>query len=142
MIRAAFLCFALALCAGPAFAADPPATGTAAALPAWDDLTPAQRELLLAPVRERWNANPAARARMLEHARRWQQLTPQQRARMHDGARRWQHLSPERREHARALFVRMRHMSPGERQAFRQQWAKMTPAQRKAWLEANPPPRR
>ena len=38
-------------------------------LPEWDQLTPAQRETLIAPMRDRWNASPEHRQRMYEHAR-------------------------------------------------------------------------
>ena len=61
-----------AMTATTATASDPP-------LPEWEQLSEAQRALLVAPIRERWNAEPAARARMLRHAQRWQQLTPEQR---------------------------------------------------------------
>lgn len=43
-------------------------------LPAWDQLSPEQRDALVAPLRERWNDSPQERARMLEHARRWKSL--------------------------------------------------------------------
>ena len=35
-------------------------------LPAWDQLSPEQRDALVAPLRERWNDSPQERARMLE----------------------------------------------------------------------------
>ncbi len=37
----------------------------------WEQLSQAQRDQLVAPLRERWNSEPARRQRMLEHARRW-----------------------------------------------------------------------
>jgi acyl-CoA reductase-like NAD-dependent aldehyde dehydrogenase len=40
----------------------------ARAFPAWEQLSAAEREMLVAPVRERWNSNPEARARMMDHA--------------------------------------------------------------------------
>ena len=69
-LRALALCLLLAV-AAPALAADP-----AAPLPAWEQLSAAQREQLIAPMRERWNAEPAQRARMLNHAQRWKQMSP------------------------------------------------------------------
>jgi len=130
----------LLACAWPAFAA-PPATvaDDKPAMPAWDQLTPAQRELLLAPVRERWNGNPGERVRMYEHAQRWRTMTPDQRQRAHRGMRRWSHMNPEQRDEARALFERSRSMTPEQRKALREQFKAMTPQQRKAWLEQNPP---
>ena len=123
------------LCAAPAFA-QRATTGTH---PAWEQLSTAERDLLTAPIRERWNDNPGERARMLEHARRWQAMTPEQRKRAHHGMKRWSHMDPQKRAEARALFGKMRDMSPEQRKALREQWHAMTPEQRKAWIEANPP---
>ena len=91
-----------------AIASDPP-RGNA---PAWDQLSAAQREQLIAPVRERWNTEPAERARMLEHAQRWKQMTPEQRQHARHGMKRWEHMSPEQRAQMRALFEQMRGMTP------------------------------
>ena len=123
------------LCAAPAFAQ----RATPDAHPAWEQLSAAERDLLTAPIRERWNSNPGERTRMLEHARRWQAMTPEQRKRAHHGMKRWSHMDPEKRAEARALFGKMRDMSPEQRKALREQWQAMTPEQRKAWIEANPP---
>lgn len=126
------------LCSAPAFAqsnAGRPAAATVARpMPAWEQLSVAERELLIAPVRERWNSNPAGRVRMLEHARRWQTLSPEQRQRAQRGVQRWAHMSPEQREKTRALFREMRSMAPEERQALRAKWKAMTPAQREEWM--------
>lgn len=122
----------LALSAGPAWCADPPAS-----LPAWEQLTPAQRDLVIAPIRDRWNSDPDARARMFGHAQRWQQLTPDQRARMRRGLGRWEHLDANQRETMRALFHRMRGMTPGQREELRRRWRTMTPQQRRDWVQAN-----
>lgn len=113
------------------------------ALPAWEQLTPAQRDELVAPLRERWDAKPAERARMLERARRWKAMTPEQRARARHGMARWEHMPPRQRAEARALFHAMRGMAPEQRKAFLAEWRQKTPEQRQAWLEAHPaPPRR
>lgn len=135
--------FALAFAMAPAFAAPPPATNAAAAtpaMPAWEQLTPAQREQLVAPLRDRWNANPDARGFLWQHAQRWREMTPGQRIEAHNGFRRWERMPPEKREAMRALFHRMRDMTPDQRKALREQWRNMTPEQRKAWVEHNAPP--
>ena len=119
-------------CSAPALAATPPAP-----LPAWEQLTPAQRALVIAPIRDRWNASPEARGRMYQHAQRWQQLTPQQRLAARHGMWKWQHMDPAQRESARALFHRMRDMTPEQRRALRDRWHAMTPQQRHDWVEAN-----
>lgn len=111
----------------------------AATLPAWDQLSDAQRQLLVAPLRERWDSRPADRARMLERAQRWQEMTPEQRKRARHGMHRWEKMDPEHRERMRALFSKMRGMDKEERKALRAQWREMTPEQRKAWVEANAP---
>ena len=125
----------LVLVAGSALASPPAAT-----LPAWDQLSPAQRDLVIAPLRDRWNADPQVRARLFQHAQRWQQLTPEQRARMRHGLRKWEHMDPQQRETMRTLFHRMRDLTPEQRTALREQWRKMTPQQRREWVEANRSP--
>lgn len=124
------------LCVAPAYAQE---TARPATHPAWEQLSAAERDLLVAPVRERWNSNPQQRARMMEHAQRWQALTPEQRQRAHHGMDRWAHMDPAKRAHTRALFGKMRDMTPEQRKALREQLKAMTPEQRKAWMEANTP---
>jgi hypothetical protein len=123
-----------AIAAAPAWCAGTPET-----LPAWDQLTPAQRALVIAPIRDRWNSDPDARQRMLGHAQRWQQLTPDQRTRMRRGLGRWEHMDPAQRETMRALFEKMRQSTPEQRQALRDRWRAMTPQQRRDWVRANQP---
>lgn len=127
----------LAFAALPAFADPRPA-----ALPAWEQLTPAQRELLIAPVRERWNTRPADRARMLNHAQRWRTMTPEQRARARHGVDRWQGMSPEQRAEARQVFERMRRLDPEQRRELRDRLKGMTPDERRAWLKSQAAPAR
>jgi hypothetical protein len=110
------------------------------ALPEWDRLSAQQREVLLAPLRERWNSEPAQRTRMLEHAQRWQDMTPEQRRQARKGMRRFEGMAPEQRHEARALFHHMRALDPEQRKQLRAQWRGMTPDQRRAWVERNPPP--
>jgi hypothetical protein len=135
MNRLHLVLFTLALGAGPAFAAEPPAT-----LPAWEQLTPAQRDLVTAPIRDRWNANPDMRARLFEHAKRWQQLTPEQRAKVRHGLGKWEHMDPQQRQTMRSLFHAMRQMTPEQRKDLRQRWRNMTPQQRQDWVAAHQPP--
>lgn len=120
----------------PATAADRPQ------LPEWDQLDAAQREVLVAPLRERWDSDPEARQKMLERADRWQQLTPEQRRHAHRGMDRWKHMNPEQRENARALYSHMRTLEPEARTELRREWKQMTPAQRVEWVQAHPAPER
>lgn len=108
-------------------------------LPEWDQLTPAQRETLIAPLRDRWNASPERRQRSYDHARSWQQMTPEQREQARRGMHRFENMSPGQRRDAQALFDKMRGMDKDQRQQLREQWNKMSVEQRRQWVEANPP---
>lgn len=119
---------ALLLIAGNAFAQS---------MPAWEQLSPAQRELLVAPIRERWDFNPEMRKRMFEHAQRWRQLTPEQREAAHKGQGRWETMPADERQAMRALFQKMHDMTPEQRRALREKWRAMTPEQRRAYLGQN-----
>ncbi|KGQ19547.1 putative transmembrane protein [Lysobacter dokdonensis DS-58] len=137
--RPAWLALTLALLALPVFAQQHPAP-VGPPPPKWEQLTPAERDVLIAPIRDRWNdADEGQRRRMLDHARRWTTMTPAQREAAHKGMRRWDHLSPEQRDQARDLFERMRSMPPDQRRELKEKWRAMTPEQRKAWLEQHPP---
>lgn len=129
----------LALALWPAFAF---AQAQSAQYPEWDRLTPAQRDALIAPLRERWNSNPDERARMVERAQRWQSMPRDQRDRARHGVQRWEHMSPEKRGEARALFHAMHGMDAEQRKAFLAQWRQKTPQQRADWLKAHPAPER
>ncbi len=143
----------LLIAAAPAFAqqtAPPPGN--------WEQLDAEQRELLLQPVRDRWNLSDAQqRQRMLDHARRWRDMPPEERAKARVGVKRFDNLSPEQQAQMRVLFAKTRDMSKQERretfalyhamrdmdatqrQALRDQWAKMTPEQRETWMREHAP---
>ncbi|MGE8213829.1 MAG: DUF3106 domain-containing protein [Stenotrophomonas sp.] len=123
----------------PLLLACAPALAQQAALPEWDQLTPAQRETLIAPLRDRWNASPERRQRTYDHARSWQQMTPEQREQARRGMHRFENMSPSQRRDAQALFDKMRGMDKDQRQQLRDQWNRMSPEQRRQWVEANPP---
>lgn len=118
------------------------APATATSYPEWDKLSAAQHELLIAPLRERWNANPEERPRLLERAQRWQQMPKAQRMRAREGLQRWDAMSPQQREQARALFHALRGMDKDARRAFLDQWQQMSPQQRADWAKAHPAPPR
>ena len=137
MIRLTVL--ALALLPALAFAQASPA---AMQYPEWDKLTPAQREALVAPLRERWNSNPDERARMIERAQRWKTMPRDQRDHARHGMQRWEDMSPEQRVEARALFHAMRGMEKPQRKAFLAEWRQKTPQQKSEWVKAHPAPER
>lgn len=124
----------------PALALAQSQPGATPQYPEWDKLTQAQRDTLIAPLRDRWNANPDDRARMIEHANRWKTLPPEQRARARHGAERWERMTPDQRREARALFHAMREMSADQRKAFLADWRQKTPQQKADWLKAHPVP--
>lgn len=113
----------------------------AQAMPAWEQLTPAQRELLIAPVRDRWNREPDKRPQFMAYAQRWKTMPAPQQDRARRGIDRWEGMSPEQREHARAMFHAMRGMDKEARHAFMAQWRQMTPQQRNEWLRTHPLPK-
>ena len=112
------------------------------AMPAWDQLTPAQRELLIAPVRDRWNREPEKRERFMEYAKRWKAMPQPQRERARHGMQRWEGMTPEQREQARALFHAVRGLDKDARGEFMEKWRQMTPQQRTDWVKTHPAPER
>ena len=133
--------FLLAMLA-PLLAMAQTAAPKANALPEWDKLSPAQREELIAPLRERWNREAGERPRMMERAQRWQSMPAGQRDRARHGMHRWEGMPPEKRAQARALFHAMRGMDEAQRTSFMAQWRQMTPQQRSEWVFAHPAPNR
>lgn len=119
-----------------------PAAVHAETLPEWKQLTPAQRDALIAPIRERWNAEPAQRPRMLAHAERWSAMPPEQRRRARQGMQRWQQMAPDQRARMRAVFAHLRPLPEAERKAFMARWRSMSDAEKQAWVQANPAPER
>ena len=134
------LTFVLLLAPLLAAAQDTPASRTP--LPEWDQLTSAQRDELIAPLRDRWDSNPDERTRLAERARRWKAMPTDTRQRAHHGMQRWEKMSPEQRQHAKSLFHAMRGMDKAERNAFLAKWHAMTPQQRNDWVAAHPAPER
>lgn len=117
-------------------------TPAPAVLPEWDQLSPAQRDALVAPLRERWNREPDERARMLKRAERWQAMPASQRERARHGMQRWEGMPPEKQAQARALFHAMRGLDEAQRTVFLAKWRQMTPQQRIDWVAAHPAPTR
>ena len=127
---------ALALWPALACAQDAP---TSASPPDWEQLTPAERDALIAPLREKWNSNPEQRARMVERAERWKHMPREQRDHARKGMQRWEKMSPKQRQEARALFHVIHRLDPERRKAFLAEWRKMTPQQREEHEALNVP---
>src|SRR3546814_1424031 len=122
VLAALMPCAAMAVSPPPAEAED-----TATPMPASEQLTQAQRDAVIAPLRARWNDNPEKRGRMYRHAQRWQDMTPEQRERAHRGLKRWRHMDPEPREQARAMSPQMRGMAKENPTALRKQVPALQP---------------
>ena len=130
------------------------------ALPAWDQLSDAQRAELVAPLRDHWDRAPEDRPHMLERAQRWRSMSPAERKDADRGMRRWERMDPARRAQMQVLFEKTRNMpaeqrhatfalfrallplDAAQREALLRQWRAMTPAQRDAWVQAHQPPHR
>lgn len=132
----------LSLLLAPALAWSQDTAANAAPLPEWDALTTTQREILLAPLRDRWNSSPEERTRLYERAQRWKAMPTDARQRARHGMQRWEKMSPQQRHHAQALFHSMRQMDDAQRKAFLATWHGMTPQQRNDWVQAHPAPAR
>ena len=126
----------------PAFAAAQDKPATARPLPEWDQLSSAQRDELIAPLRDRWNNSPEDRGRMLDHAQRWRTMTPDQRSHARRGMQRWDNMDPAQRAQARAVFHAMRGMDKDARRAFMDNWRTLSPQQKADWVKAHPAPER
>lgn len=145
----------------PAFAQQSAQSAQSSSPPGnWEQLDAAQRELLLAPVRDRWNlADAAQRQRMLDYAQRWRDMPAAERARARVGVKRFHRLSPEQQAQMRVLFAKTRDMQPQERreafalfhamrgmnaqqrEALRERWSRMTTDERAAWMREHAPRR-
>jgi Protein of unknown function (DUF3106) len=138
VVAAAIVATALSLASVSAFAqqvAPPMPSDAAQPLPTWEQLTPAQREMLIATLRDRWNQSPQQRARIMNHAQRWKQMTPEQRQRAQAGKHRWDKMTPQQRAQARAAFEQGKTLSPEQRAALREKLKAMSPEQRREWLK-------
>src|SRR3546814_10408043 len=127
VLAALMPCAAMAVSPPPAEPED-----AATPMPAWEQLTQAQRDAVIAPLRARWNDNPEKRGRMYRTAQRWQGMTPEQRERAHRGMKRRRNMDPEQREQAGAPFHKMRGVSKGDRRERSQQGHANKPGRRRS----------
>lgn len=119
----------------------------------WSSLSPAEREQLqpfaaqweqLPPDRQarlrraaaRWaELPPARRAEMQERFRRWQALTPEQRQQLRERFRDFRNMSPEQQDRVRRGMKRFRDLPPDERARLREEFGRMSPPERRAFLQ-------
>lgn len=94
-------------------AATPPKTVVAQAFsgPGWNELSPAQREVL-APLASAWpSLSPSHQRKWLEMARSYRALPPEEQAKMQGRMKEWVALSPQQRTQARLNFARTKELS-------------------------------
>jgi len=119
----------------------------------WDELAPAEQDLLL-PWAEQWqDMSDDDRVQMLQGLRQWQAMTLDERMLARQRFTQWQGLSAEQRQRLRLRFQRfralppeqqarvragmqrLRALSPEQRQGLRQRWQQMSPDQRRAFRD-------
>ena len=90
----------------------------------WQQLTPAQRDVL-EPMREHWDKLPPGRQQALTRgAERWESMSPEQREEIRQRAERWKSLPPEERERMKERYDRFKSLPPEEQDRLRQAGAR------------------
>ncbi|MEO7252434.1 MAG: DUF3106 domain-containing protein [Arenimonas sp.] len=108
-------------------------------VPSWNQLDP-QQQAALSQFSERWDAMPASRrVLILERYARWEQLPEPRRRALHEGARNFRQVSPVQRQKLRRSMSLVRSLPDEERRRLRQLWRRMTPQQRREWLDRGGP---
>jgi hypothetical protein len=79
--------------------------------PGWNELTPAQREVL-APLASAWpSLSQSHQRKWLEMARSYHSLPPEEQAKMQGRMKEWVALSPQQRSQARLNFAKTKELS-------------------------------
>jgi hypothetical protein len=139
-LRAAALCAAAALVAAGAWAAPPvPASSAHPAGtsprdvggPRWNELTPAQRQVL-APLANEWNSiDDRSKERWLGVAGRFHKLPPEEQQRATQRMAEWSRMTPQERTQARLNFQESRTVPKAERQARWEQYQALSEEQKR-----------
>ncbi len=99
--------------------------------PAWNELTPAQKEAL-APLAQDWNSFDSDRKqKWLTVARRYPQLTPDGQAHLHQRMAEFVKLSPEQRRNVRENFRKAYELPLDQRQALIQEYKDLPPERKR-----------
>ena len=114
----------------------------AAAPPAWEALTPAQRQAL-APLQRDWPAiEPGRKDKWIELASRFPSMTPDERLRMQARMTEWARMTPDERTRARLQFQETRQLPSDEKQARWEAYQALTEEERKTLAGRALPPTR
>jgi hypothetical protein len=88
----------------------------------WNELTPAQHQVL-APLATEWNGlDSTGKEKWLEVSNRFPRMTPDEQARVRARMVEWVRMSPQERSRARLVFQENRDVSKEQRQALWQQY--------------------
>lgn len=105
---------------------------------AWQDLTPAQQEIL-APLAPEWKElSPFRKKKWLELAVHYNTMVPEVQARMQTRIKDWAKLSPEQRRKARQSYVNAKKLTP-EQKTTRWEDYQQLPEEKKEKLAATAP---
>ncbi len=101
----------------------------------WDTLPP-QRQARLRRAAARWAQMPSEqRAQMQERFQRWQALKPEERAALRERFRAFRAMPAEQQDRVRRGVERFRHLPPEERARMREEFRRMSPDERRAFLQ-------
>ena len=130
-LRASLLCLMLAV-AGLA-GAEPPA---------WNALTPTQRQAL-APLQRDWAAiDPAGKEKWLEMAARFPAMSAAERQRLQERMQDWARMSPEQRSRARLQYQETRQFPTDEKRARWEAYQSLSEEERMNLVQRARPPAR
>jgi len=108
--------------------------------PAWDSLSPAQRQVL-APLQRDWPSIEAARKeKWLEVAARYPSMPPAERQRLQDRMSAWARMTPAERTRARQQYQETRQLPTEEKQARWQAYQSLTEDERRDLAQRARPP--
>jgi Protein of unknown function (DUF3106) len=126
--------------------AQPPAQARGAARPVpetkprWNELSPAQREVLK-PLERDWSGIDTDRKqKWLAIAGKYPSMSPPERARVQERMAAWSRLSPEERGVARQQFQAAKRVAPQDRPAQWEAYQALTPQEKRRLAEQARPP--
>ncbi|MBC7946211.1 MAG: DUF3106 domain-containing protein [Burkholderiales bacterium] len=99
-----------------------PAIAQTAKQPAWEQLTPQQKQVL-APLAAEWSSFPdVQRSKLLGIAQRFPGLSPDQKQRVQSRLAEWSKLTPAQRDLARQNFRNLKQLPPEKREEAKKKW--------------------
>jgi hypothetical protein len=119
--------------------ATPGAVPEGVKVPAWSELSE-QQKTDLARFSGHWDRMPASRrVQILERYEHWRALPEDRREAMRGGVQNFREMSPEQRQKMRRSLQLLKSLPPERQRALRERWQRMSPQQRREWLDAGGP---